>query len=94
MAFFDVCRKEGQADYAAIDLVNNLAFKETAQSQIIRELRQTGEALWSQVLLKGDEIIGHLMFYKVWLKINSPTGVQNPLNKTFREFGANHFNRS
>ena len=60
-------RDEIQADYAAIDLVNNLAFKETAQSQIICELRQTGEALCFQVLMKDDEIIGHLMFYKVWL---------------------------
>jgi len=27
----------------------------------------SGEALWSKVLLKNDEIIGHLMFYKVLL---------------------------
>lgn len=73
-------RDETAADYAAIDRVNNLAFKETAQSQIIRDLRETGEALWSQVLLKGDQIIGNLMFYKVWLEGNLITAGLGPLS--------------
>ena len=73
-------RDETAADYTAIDRVNNLAFKETAQSQIIRDLRETGEALWSQVLLKGDQIIGNLMFYKVWLEGNLITAGLGPLS--------------
>lgn len=62
-----IIRDELPADYTAIDHVNDMAFEETTQSQIIRTLRETGDALWSQVLLKEGEIIGHLMFYKVWL---------------------------
>ena len=73
-------RDETAADYAAIDRVNNLAFKETAQSQIIRDLRETGEALWSQVLLKGNQIIGNLTFYKVWLEGNLITAGLGPLS--------------
>lgn len=75
-----VIRDETPADFAAIDHVNDLAFEETAQSQIIRELRKTGEALWSQVLLKDDEIIGHLMFYKVWLDGDLITAGLGPLS--------------
>ena len=73
-------RDETEADYAAIDRVNDLAFKETAQSQIIRELRKTDDALWSQVLLKNGDIIGHLMFYKVWLNGDLITAGLGPLS--------------
>lgn len=73
-------RDETPADFAAIDRVNDLAFEENAQSKIIRELRETGEALWSQVLLKDDEIIGHLMFYKVWLDGDLITAGLGPLS--------------
>ena len=62
-----IIRDEIPADYAAIDYVNDMAFEETAQSRIIRRLRKTGDALWSQVLIDEGEVIGHLMFYKVWL---------------------------
>jgi len=73
-------RDEIAADYDAIDHVNDLAFKETAQSQIIRELRKTDEALWSQVLLIDNDIIGHLMFYKVWLDVALITAGLGPLS--------------
>jgi len=73
-------RDETEADYASIDHVNDVAFEETTQSQIIRELRTTEEALWSQVLLKDNEIIGHLMFYKVWLDGELITAGLGPLS--------------
>ena len=60
-------RHETPADYDAITRINDLAFEETAQSHIIKELRESGEALWSKVLVKDGEIIGHLLFYKIWL---------------------------
>ncbi|MDB2437881.1 N-acetyltransferase [Hellea sp.] len=60
-------RHENPADYEAITRINDLAFEETAQSRIIHELRDSGEALWSKVLLNDDKIIGHLMFYKILL---------------------------
>lgn len=62
-----IIRHETPADYEAITKLNDLAFGETAQSKIIAELRDSGDALWSKVLLKDDKVIGHLMFYKVWL---------------------------
>jgi putative acetyltransferase len=63
-----VIRHETPADYDAITQLNNLAFGETVQGRIISELRESGEALWSKVLLKDDDIIGHLMFYKILLE--------------------------
>ena len=60
-------RHETPADYDAITQVNDLAFGETAQSKIISELRESGEALWSKVLVKDGDIIGHLMFYTILL---------------------------
>jgi len=60
-------RHETPEDYKAITRVNDLAFGETAPSRIITELRESGEALWSKVLFKDGDIIGHLMFYKVLL---------------------------
>ncbi|WP_051279794.1 GNAT family N-acetyltransferase [Hellea balneolensis] len=62
-----IIRHEIPADYDSITQVNDLAFEETAQSRIIYELRKSGEALWSKVLVKDGEIIGHLLFYKIWL---------------------------
>lgn len=61
-------RHETPQDYEAIKRVNDLAFEETAPSHIISELRKSGEALWSKVLIKEGDIIGHLMFYKVLLE--------------------------
>jgi len=75
-----IIRDETSADFKAIDRVNDEAFGETAQSQIIRELRKKGDALWSQVLLVDDEIIGHLMFYKVWLDGKLITAGLGPLS--------------
>jgi len=60
-------RHETPADYDAITRVNDLAFGGTAESNIIHELRVSGEVLWSKVLIKDGEIIGHLMFYKILL---------------------------
>ena len=62
-----IIRHETPADYEAITRVNDLAFEETAQSRIVHELRESGEALWSKVLVKDREVIGHLMFYKILL---------------------------
>jgi len=62
-----IIRHETPADYETIARVNDIAFGETAQSRIISELRESGEALWSKVLIKDGDIIGHLMFYKIWL---------------------------
>ena len=62
-----IIRHETPEDYDAIRCINDLAFGETAQSRIISELRESDEALWSKVLVKDGEIIGHLLFYKVLL---------------------------
>lgn len=62
-----IIRRETPADYEAITRVNDLAFGETVQSHIIHELRESGDTLWSKVLLKDGDVIAHLMFYKILL---------------------------
>jgi len=75
-----IIRHEAPDDYEAITSLNDLAFGETAQSKIISELRESSEALWSKVLLKEDNIIGHLMFYKVWLDGDLITAGLGPIS--------------
>lgn len=60
-----IIRPDTSADYEAVTKVNDLAFGETAPSRIIKELRESGDALWSRVLMEGEELIGHVQFYKV-----------------------------
>ena len=60
-----VIRPETPEDFIAIDQINDAAFGETAQSRIIRELRDANEVLWSKVLEKDGQLIGHLLFYRV-----------------------------
>lgn len=73
-------RHETPQDYEVITTVNDLAFKETAPSRIITELRKSGEALWSKVLIKDGDIIGHLMFYKILLDNNFIAAGLGPLS--------------
>lgn len=53
------------SDYGAIDEINDLAFEETAQSQIIRDLRASGDALWSRIGLLNGEPIAHVQIYRI-----------------------------
>ena len=60
-----VIRPETPEDFIAIDQINDAAFGETAQSRIIRELRDANEVLCSKVLEKDGQLIGHLLVYRV-----------------------------
>lgn len=62
-----IIRAETEADFGAITAVNDLAFGETVQSEIIQTLRQSGESLFSLVADQNAEIVGHIMFYRVLL---------------------------
>ena len=58
-------RPDTPSDAADIDAINNAAFGETAQSQIIRELRASGDALWSKIGLMDEQPIAHVQIYKI-----------------------------
>ena len=58
-------RPDTRADANDIDAINDAAFGETAQSQIIRELHASGDALWSKIGLIDERPIAHVQIYRV-----------------------------
>jgi len=58
-------RADSESDYDIIDIINDLAFGETAQSRIIRELRASGDALWSKIGILDGRDISHVQIYRV-----------------------------
>ena len=58
-------RADTASDYDAIDEINDLAFGETAPGRIIRELRQSGDALWSKIGILNGQPIAHVQMYRV-----------------------------
>jgi len=62
-----IIRNEAPEDYEAVIRLTDLAFGGTDESQAIKTLRNDGDALWSKILLKDGEIIGHIQFYNVLL---------------------------
>jgi len=62
-----IIREDTPKDYRAITRLTDLAFGGTDESRAIDTLRLDGDTLWSKVLLKDRDIIGHIQFYNVWL---------------------------
>jgi len=58
-------RADTQNDARDIDAINDAAFGETAQSQIIRKLRASGDALWSKIGLVNRQPVAHVQIYLV-----------------------------
>ncbi|MCK5173377.1 MAG: N-acetyltransferase [Planctomycetes bacterium] len=57
-----VIREEKPEDIAGIRLVNESAFEQPAEANIIDKLRQNCDGLLSLVAIDGDDIIGHVLF--------------------------------
>ena len=66
-------REEKPEDVAGIRLVNERAFKQPAEANIIDKLRQNCNGLLSLVAIEGDNIIGHVLFSPA--VVNSDHGV-------------------
>jgi putative acetyltransferase len=58
-------RPEEPEDAGAVARVNDLAFKGPAEAAIIRRLWAAGAVTLSLVAVKGEEVIGHVMFSPV-----------------------------
>lgn len=67
-------RSDTPADVKDLDAVNDTAFGETAQSQIIRELRISGDALWSKLGMIDERIIAHVQIYQIHVN-GAPIGI-------------------
>jgi putative acetyltransferase len=55
-------REEKQEDVTGIRLVNESAFKQPAEANIVDKLRQNCDELLSLVAIEDDEIVGHVLF--------------------------------
>jgi putative acetyltransferase len=55
-------REEKTEDVAGIRLVNESAFKQPEEANIIDKLRQNCSGILSLVAIEGDNIIGHILF--------------------------------
>ena len=58
-------KADSAADHDVIDKINDLAFGETAQSRIVRELRKSGDALWSKIGFLDGQAVAHVQIYRV-----------------------------
>ncbi|HAO06410.1 MAG TPA: N-acetyltransferase [Chryseobacterium sp.] len=55
-------RKEQATDYDAIQYVNDQAFNQPQEGNVIRKIRETGADILSLVAEMNNEIIGHIFF--------------------------------
>lgn len=58
-------RQEKPSDHAEIRLIVEQAFCQPAEANLIEQLRLDGDAELALVALKGNDIVGHVMFSKM-----------------------------
>jgi putative acetyltransferase len=68
-------RSEQSADLAAIHRVNELAFGQPAEANVVDALRHKGKTVVSLVALEDDKVVGHILFSPV--TIEAPDRIVN-----------------
>ena len=61
-------RKEEPRDYDSVRIVNNLAFEQTAEGNIVNKLRMNCKDILSLVAISDDKIVGHIFFSPAIIK--------------------------
>ncbi|MFN7947778.1 MAG: N-acetyltransferase [Blastocatellia bacterium] len=61
-------RHEQPGDFAAIRRVNELAFGQQAEGDLVDRLRAAGNAILSLVAVEDDQVVGHLLFSPVTIE--------------------------
>lgn len=64
-------RKENLRDYSSIKELNDLAFGQTQESELIDKLRKNGEELLSLVAVDDEKRVGHILFTLVIIDTNN-----------------------
>ncbi|RAK60491.1 N-acetyltransferase [Phenylobacterium hankyongense] len=54
------------ADHAAIDAVVSAAFGQADEARLVARLRADGDALFEMVAEQAGEVVGHVMFSRLW----------------------------
>ncbi|UPJ49382.1 N-acetyltransferase [Bradyrhizobium sp. 200] len=57
-----IVRSETPSDFAAIRIVEEAAFLQSAEAQLVDDLRAAGDSVFSLVAVEGEAVIGHAMF--------------------------------
>jgi putative acetyltransferase len=65
-----IVRLETTSDVMAIRAVEESAFLQSAEAQLVEDLRDAGDSVFSLVAVEGETVIGHVMFS--WLKAPFP----------------------
>lgn len=85
-----IIRLETSTDFAAIRAVEKIAFPKPAEAQLVDDLRNAGDAVFSLVAIEDKTIVGHAMFSK--LKSPFPALALGPMavlpDRRRRNFGA------
>ncbi len=55
-------RKENSNDYEAVRIVNNLAFGQHEEGNVVDKIREACEEIISLVAVESDKIVGHILF--------------------------------
>ena len=58
-------RSETPTDFAAIRVVEEVAFCQAAEAQLVDDLRAAGDSVFSLVAIEDETIIGHAMFSRL-----------------------------
>ena len=65
-----IVRTEVIQDYAAVRLVNELAFGQPLEANLVEALRENAQPYISLVATNGNEVVGHIFFSAVTLEPN------------------------
>jgi len=60
-----IVRSEAPGDVAAIRAVEEAAFRQPAEAQLVDDLRDAGDSVFSLVAVEGVTLIGHAMFSRL-----------------------------
>ncbi|XIA66020.1 GNAT family N-acetyltransferase [Bradyrhizobium sp. TZ2] len=60
-----IIRPETPCDYAAIRVVEKSAFLQPAEAQLVDDLRDAGDSVFSLVAVEDRTIVGHAMFSRL-----------------------------
>ena len=60
-----IVRLETTGDVVAIRAVEEAAFLQSAEAQLVEDLRDAGDSVFSLVAVEGEAVIGHAMFSRL-----------------------------
>jgi len=70
-----IVRGETTADYPAVRQVNELAFGQPGEADLVERLRAVASPQISLVLVEDDQVVGHIFFSPVSIEIRNPNSL-------------------